>query len=184
VSANAAAFPPISFKFNPRWLNGVSIVQVDGHYMLPCIAGARLARSSGIPVVLESGSWKEGMAELMPSTDIAICSDDFRPPVCRDDSDTLEFLADQGIRQVAITRGAAPVIYLDNGKRGMIPIERVRVIDMLGAGDIFHGAFCYRASAMGQSFRDSLAFAAHVATVSCLHPGTRLWMEAFQKANR
>jgi sugar/nucleoside kinase (ribokinase family) len=46
VSANAAAFPPISVKFNPRWLKGVSIVQVDGHYMPLCIAGARLARAS------------------------------------------------------------------------------------------------------------------------------------------
>jgi len=184
VSANAAAFPPISFRFNPRWLNGVSVVQVDGHYMPLCIAGARLARSRGIPVVLDSGSWKKGMAELLPSIDIAICSDDFRPPGCRDDSDTLECLAAQGIGQVAITRGAAPIIYLDNGKRGKIPIEHVRPIDALGAGDIFHGAFCYRACVMGRSFRDSLAFAAHVATVSCLHPGTRLWMEAFPESAR
>lgn len=183
VSANAAAFPPLSFKFNPRWLNGVSIVQVDGHYMPLCIAGARPAHSRGIPVVLDSGSWKEGMDKLLPSVDIAICSDDFRPPGCRDDSDTLEFLAAQGIGQVAITRGAAPVIYLDNGKRGKIPIAQVRPIDTLGAGDIFHGAFCY-SCAVGRSLRDSLAFAAQVATVSCLHPGTRLWMQAFQQANR
>ncbi len=184
VSANAAAFPPISFKFNPRWLNGVSIVQVDGHYMPLCIAGARLARSRGIPVVLDSGSWKEGMAELLPLIDIAICSDDFRPRGCHDGSDTLEFLAAQGIGQIAITCGSGAVIYMDHGKRGKIPIAKVHAIDTLGAGDIFHGAFCYRASAMGRSFRDSLAFAARVGTVSCLHPGTRLWMETFQKANR
>jgi len=178
VSANAAAFPPISFEFNPRWLTGVSIVQVDGHYMPLCIAGARLGRSRGIPVVLDSGSWKEGMAELLPSIDIAICSDDYRPPGCRDNDDTLEFLAGQGIRQVAITRGAAPIIYVDNRKRGKIPIERIRAIDTLGAGDIFHGAFCYYACQMGRSFRDSLAFAARVATVSCLHLGSRSWMRA------
>src|SRR5208283_6239528 len=112
VSANAAAFPPISFRFNPRWLNGVSVVQVDGHYMPLCIAGARLARSRGIPVVLDSGSWKEGMAELLLAIDIAICSDGYRPPSCRDNGDSLEFLAGQGIRQVAITRGAAPIIYV------------------------------------------------------------------------
>lgn len=80
---------------------------------------------------------------------------------------------------MAITRGAAPIIYLDNRKRGKIPVERVRPTDTLGAGDIFHGAFCYQASQRGQSFRDSLGFAARVATFSCLHLGTRLWMEAF-----
>ena len=118
------------------------------------------------------------MAELLPSIDIAICSDDYRPPGCRDNDDTLEFLAGQGIRQVAITRGAAPIIYVDNRKRGKIPIERIRAIDTLGAGDIFHGAFCYYACQMGRSFRDSLAFAARVATVSCLHLGSRSWMRA------
>jgi len=174
VSANAAALAPISFKFNPRWLSGVSIVQVDGHYMSLCIAGARLARSRGIPVVLDSGSWKEGMDELLPSINIAICSDDFRPPGCRDDRDVLEFLAAQGISRVAITRGAAPIIFVDNGKHGQLPIEKIRPIDTLGAGDIFHGAFCYHACGMGSSFRDSLAFAARIATASCLHPGTRL----------
>lgn len=162
VSANAAAFPPIKVGFNPRWLSSVSIVQVDEHYMPLCIAGARLARSCGIPVVLDSGSWKEGMDELLPSIDIAICSDDFRPPGCRDDSDVLEFLAGQGIGQVAITRGAAPVIYLDNRKHGKIPVQRVRPTDTLGAGDIFHGAFCYHTCQKGRSFRDSLAFAARV----------------------
>jgi sugar/nucleoside kinase (ribokinase family) len=182
VSANAAAFSPISLEFNPRWLTGVSMVQVDGHYMPLCIAGARLGRSCGIPVVLDSGSWKEGMAELLPSIDIAICSDDYRPPGCRDNDDTLEFLAGQGIRQVAITRGAAPIIYVDNHKPGKIPIERIRAIDTLGAGDIFHGAFCYYACQMGRGFPDSLAFAARVATVSCLHLGSRLWMEAFPNA--
>ena len=141
VSANAAAFPPLKVGFNPRWLSGMSIVQVDGHYMPLCIAGARFARSCGIPVVLDSGSWKEGMDELLPSIDIAICSDDFRPPGCRDDSDVLEFLAGRGIRQVAITRGAAPVTYLDNRKHGKIPVERVRPTDMLGAGDIFPRSF-------------------------------------------
>jgi sugar/nucleoside kinase (ribokinase family) len=184
VSANSAAFPPISFEFNPRWLSGVSIVQVDGHYMPLCIASARLSRSRGIPVVLDSGSWKEGMPELLPSIDIAICSDDYRPPGCRDTSDTLEFLAGKGIRQMAITCGAAPLIYTDNRKRGKIPIAGIRATDTLGAGDIFHGAFCYYACQMGPNFRDSLAFAARVATVSCRHLGSRLWMEAFPGSSR
>ncbi len=179
VSANAAAFGAITAKLNPDWMSGASMVQVDGHYSALCLAGARLARSRSIPVVLDSGSWKEGMAELLPLIDIAVCSDDFLPPGCRDENDALEFLIAQDIRQVAITRGASPILYCDEGKRGKIPIERVRPIDMLGAGDIFHGAFCYYASRQGRSFRDALTMAAAVATFSCLHPGTRSWMPAF-----
>jgi sugar/nucleoside kinase (ribokinase family) len=179
VSANAAAFGTISAKFNPRWFKDMSIVQVDGHYMALCIAAARLARARSIPVVLDSGSWKEGMADLLPLIDMAICSDDFRPPGCQGDADALEFLVGYGISQVAITRGPSPIMYLDNGKRGKIPVKRLRPTDTLGSGDIFHGAFCYHACQERHSFRDCLTFASRVATVSCLHPGTRVWMKAF-----
>ena len=177
VSANAAVFMPIPAEFNPRWLSGVQILQVDGHYMPLCIAAAQLAHGRGIPVVLDSGSWKEGMAELLPFIDIAICSDDYRPPGCRGGKDVIEFFAARGIRQVAITRGAGPIRYVDHDESGTIAVQKIRALDTLGAGDIFHGVFCYYACQPGISFRDALAAAARGATFSCRYPGTRLWME-------
>ncbi len=177
VSANADVFSPIRTEFNPLWLRGVQILQVDGHYMPLCIAAARLAHGRGIPVVLDSGSWKEGMAELLRFVDIAICSDDYRPPGCRNIDDVLEFFAARGIRQAAITRGASGIRFLDGGERGTIAVEKIRAVDTLGAGDIFHGGFCYYAAQPDYSFRDALAAAARAATFSCRSPGTRLWME-------
>ena len=177
VSANAAVFSPIPEEFNPRWLTGVQILQVDGHYVPLCIAAARLAHERGIPVVLDSGSWKAGMAELLRYIDIAICSDDYRPPGCRDIDDVLEFFAARGIRKIAITRGAGPIRYVDHDESGAIAIEKIRAVDTLGAGDIFHGAFCYYAGQPGHSFRDALGVAARAATFSCRYSGTRLWME-------
>ena len=179
VSANATVFSPIDAEFNPRWLRGVRIVQVDGHYMLLCIAAARLARRCGIPVVLDSGSWKSGMNELLRFVDIAICSDDFRPPGCRDVDDVLEFLGEQGIRNIAITRGAGAIRFIDYAERGKIAVERIRPIDTLAAGDIFHGAFCYYACQPNPNFCEALSAAARVATFSCRYPGTRSWMESF-----
>ncbi|HUI84551.1 MAG TPA: PfkB family carbohydrate kinase [Candidatus Binatia bacterium] len=179
VSANAAVFSPLKAEFHPRWLQGVSVMQVDGHYMPLCIAAARLAHGHGIPVVLDSGSWKEGMDELLRFLDIVICSADFRPPGCRSEADVLDFLSERKIPRIAITRGASPLRFLDRGKRGEIPVEKVRPADTLGAGDIFHGAFCYYICRPGYSFRDSLKAAARVAAFSCRYLGTRSWMEAF-----
>jgi sugar/nucleoside kinase (ribokinase family) len=181
ISANANAFPPVTLDLDPDWFSGVAVVLVDGHYMPMCIAAAQYARALGIPVVLDSGSWKEGMPELLRHVDIAICSDDFRAPDSCSRTHVLEYLAGQGIRRVAITRGAAPVLYLDNGERGEIRVEQTRAVDMLGAGDIFHGAFCYWFTAQ-HSFREALAFAARVATFSCRYRGTRGWMREFEKA--
>jgi len=180
VSANAAVFSPIQAAFNPLWLRGASIVQVDGHYMATCIAASRLAREREIPVVLDSGSWKPGMAGLLPFVDMAICSDDYRPPGCRSKDDVLEFLRARRIPQIAITGGASAVRWLDKGKRGSIAIKKIQSVDTLGAGDIFHGAFCYYACQRGASFRDALAGAARVASFSCRHPGTRAWMTQWQ----
>jgi len=177
ISANAAVFSPISAEFNPRWLSGVQILQVDGHYMPLCISAAQLAHERAIPVVLDSGSWKEGMSGLLRFVDIAICSDDYRPPGCRNVEEVLEFFAARGIRRVAITRGGGPIRYVDHDESGTITVEKIRPVDTLGAGDIFHGAFCYYAGRPGYSFRDALGVAARAATFSCRYPGTRLWME-------
>jgi sugar/nucleoside kinase (ribokinase family) len=180
VSANAAVFSPVSAEFNPRWLAGVSIVLLDGQYMPLCIAAANAAHARGVPVVLDSGSWKPGMAKLLPLLDTAICSADFCPPGCRSESDVFEFMTARKIRRVAITRGDSAIQFVEDGKRGEIPVRRILPVDTLGAGDILHGAFCYYACQPGQTFRSALAAASRVATFSCRYPGTRLWIKRFQ----
>ncbi len=183
VSANAAAFPSHSFVFNSSWLDGASVVLVDGHFMTLCIDTARLAHARGIPVVLDSGSWKAGMDELLSFIDTAICSDDFHPPDCCNEDDALAFLRDAGVRRVAITRGAAPIRYAELDDEGEIAIEQVRPVDTLAAGDIFHGAFCYSASQPGRTFSESLAYAARVASFSCRYLGPRRWMQQFRNTS-
>ena len=178
ISANAAVFAPRIGSFQPQWLRGASILLVDGHYMPLCIAASQAARECRIPVVMDSGSWKEGMLELLPLVDIAICSEDYLPPQCRDTKDVLEFLRAWNIRQVAITAGASPIRLVDHGRRGRIAVELIRPLDTLGAGDIFHGAFCYHAAQPDVSFREALTRAACVASFSCRFPGTREWMGA------
>jgi sugar/nucleoside kinase (ribokinase family) len=176
VSANASVFTRIEAAFNPQWLRGTSVLMVDGHYMVHAIAAAREARKHAIPVVMDSGSWKIGMNKLLPFVDVAICSDDYRPPGCRETADVFDFLRARGIRRIAITRGAAPIQFADDGKAGRIAMARVKAVDTLGAGDILHGAFCYYFSQPGASLRDALGKAARVATFSCRFSGTREWM--------
>ncbi len=183
VSPNAAVFASAKAGFEAQWLRGASILLVDGHYMRLAIAAARAARANGIPVVMDSGSWKDGMDELLQLVDIAICSNDFHPPGCRNIRQVFEFLEKRNIRRIAITRGASAVRFIDHGKRGSAPVEKIKAVDTLGAGDIFHGAFCYYACRPGTSFRLALAKAVRVASFSCRYPGTRLWMHDFSPTN-
>jgi len=155
------------------------IVLLDGFQMPVGQSIAIEAREKGIPVVLDGGSWKKGLESLLTVVDIAICSADFRPPGCDAGSgprEVLDYLTASGVAFAAITRGEKPVLYYDGDQYGEIPVEQVKVVDTLGAGDIFHGAFCFY-FAEQKDFAAALDKAARVAAKSCAFFGARAWGE-------
>lgn len=142
VSANAERLIALRITVSPSRFDGVSVVLVDGHFMESCITIAREARARGIPVVMDGGSWKPGTENLLRLIDVAICSSDFLPPTCQREDDVIKFLKSHGIKQIAITKGDKPIRYVLNESIAEIPVPTVFVVDTLGAGDVFHGAFC------------------------------------------
>lgn len=170
---------PTSSVGNATWIahhEDYDVVLVDGFNMDTCCAVALQAHGCGIPVVLDGGSWKEGMERLLPLVDIAICSEQFRSPEGGDEEAVLAYLARQGVSYRGITRGEQPIIYSTPEGAGEIAIEPVEVVDTLGAGDILHGAFCFYYAA-DNSFVPALLQASRVASLSCQTFGTRAWMK-------
>jgi sugar/nucleoside kinase (ribokinase family) len=152
------------------------VVLVDGFNMETCCMVAAQAKQRGKPVVLDGGSWKDGMERLLQSIDIAICSEHFLSPDGGDEDSVMKYLARQGVRYRAITRGERPIIYSVPDGNGEIEIGPLEVVDTLGAGDILHGAFCYFYAA-GNNFVPALLDASRIATLSCQTMGTRSWMK-------
>jgi sugar/nucleoside kinase (ribokinase family) len=179
VSAGALQFdsPGAEVAFDPAVCRGARIVLVDGHYMPACQAWAKGARGQNTPVVLDGGSWKEGTAELLKYVQTAICSADFRPPGCATKDAVIRLLKDSGVTNVAITDGAQPIHFASGASSGTLRVPEVEVVDTMGAGDVFHGAYCYFA-AVGHGFVEALAEAAEIATESCRYNGTRAWASA------
>lgn len=176
ISANAIRIQAPAAEADARLLEGARIVLVDGHSMQACQAWAAAAHAKGVPVVLDGGSWKEGTADLLPNVDIAICSADFTPPGCKNPDKTVEYLKKRGVKHIAITDGGEPVRFESGSSSGTLRVPEVEVVDTMGAGDIFHGTFCYYSS-IGHGFVQSLAEAAQVASESCRYRGTREWMK-------
>lgn len=160
-------------------LADLDILLLDGHQIEVGVKLATEAQARKIPVVLDGGSWKPGLEQVLPFVDYAICSANFFPPHCNNTQAVFNFLVRQGVKEVAITQGEQPILYLDNGNLKTISIVPTKVIDTLGAGDIFHGAFCH--FILATDFVNALSQAAQIASQSCQFFGTRSWQDYILK---
>ncbi|MXO61247.1 sugar kinase [Altererythrobacter salegens] len=164
--------PPQALKCEPdidALLAEATLVLTDGWLPALVIPLCRGAREQGIPVVLDGGSVKPWSAELMPLIDYAVVSNRFQPEFSFEVHHHYHF---------AMTRGAGPISWYDGYGGGSITPPQVEAVDTLGAGDVFHGAFCHYL-AKWPDFPDALEKAAVVAAESCRHYGARAWIGSF-----
>ena len=171
----------------------VGAVLIDGHN--PALAHAAL--TLGVPEVdgedpfallearpphpriLDGGSWKDWLTPLLGFVDIAVVSEDFKPPLMAhpDGAQVAEFLRGFGITRTVRTRGDRSVQYWWDGASGEVPVEAVPDASTLGAGDAFHGAFAWAIERGGDADPEHLIrFASSVAAVSVSSFGTREWL--------
>ncbi|MDE0344173.1 MAG: PfkB family carbohydrate kinase [Boseongicola sp.] len=159
---------------NDLILGGADLIQIDQYerHFVAAHSGALQAFEG--TVILDGGSWKDWSPDFVRLADIPIVSEVF----CPDGPGAFATMcAELGISRWAMTRGQRGVVWHDRGAEGEIPALPIDAVDTLGAGDIFHGAFCHAFLENG-SFVEALNAANQVAGRSCTHVGTRSWMDA------
>lgn len=174
ISLNATKLPATPAQLPDNLLAGIEVVLIDGHQMTISQVIAPAAKQQKIPVVIDGGRWKAGFEAILPEVDYAICSANFYPPNCHNFQDVFNYLQALNIPHVAITQGEKPIQYFSEEKFEEVKVSNISAADTLGAGDIFHGAFCHYI--LNYQFRDALTAAAKVASYSCQYFGTRQWM--------
>lgn len=152
-------------------LSQYEFVMIDGFYPEIALPLCQQAQQKKIPVILDGGSWKAQLAELLPFVTIAICSANFMPPACSNIEDAFSFTLNKGVQLVAVSRGGESIV----STTGEIAVKKVEAIDSLGAGDVLHGAFCWFSDSH-VDFKQALSKAAEVASFSSCYKGTRSWM--------
>jgi len=182
VSVNAAGVAAEP----PRELAGLAAaagaVLVDGHHPRLALAAARAGRL----VLLDAGSWKPVLPELLPLVDVAVCSSAFRAPGCATAWESAHAVQQAyGVAFVAVTAGPEPVRWAAGGRSGAVPVPRVGggAVDTLGAGDAYHGALLHALARPGAAAGPraaevvaALAYAAEVAALRCASFGPRAWL--------
>lgn len=170
ISRNAVG---LQVNHQPVDLAGIDVVLLDGHQMALGQQIARAASPLGIPVVVDAGSWKPGFEQVLALATVVIASANFQPPEGRD---ALSYLRGLGVPNIAITHGEQPIVVSDRDQVSKLAVPATTVVDTLGAGDIFHGAFCH---AWADDFLAALAAASRAASFSCGYFGTRDWINAY-----
>jgi ribokinase len=155
-------------------LEGAGALLVDGHHPDAQIAAAEQCRERGIPVIVDAGSLREGMGELVALSDFLIASERFVTEVAPrgEVEDSLLELQEMGPRAVIITLGESGSVGLYGDKLVRQPAHEVDAVDTTGAGDVYHGAFT-AAFLLGYSFERSMELASASAALACKNLGGR-----------
>ncbi|MEA2934963.1 MAG: sulfofructose kinase [Variibacter sp.] len=130
------------------------------------------ARKLNLPVVLDGDRPTVASDALLTAcTHLVFAADGLRATAgCDDLSEALRTIAARTDAFVSVTNGDQGVLWLEGEGLQHMPAIPVQVIDTLGAGDVFHGAFVL-ALAEGRRIEEALAFATLGAAVKCTRFG-------------
>ncbi|MDH3997962.1 MAG: PfkB family carbohydrate kinase [Desulfuromonadales bacterium] len=122
------------------------ILHLDGLHLDAAIPAAQAARQRGVVTVLDAGTFRPGIEELLPLIDHLVVSERFA--YAATGAATLEAalprLRDYAGAEVTVTMGRAGSVSLDGtGQVLKTPAFAVEAVDTTGCGDVFHGSYIY-----------------------------------------
>ena len=155
-----------------RTVSMVDAVLLDNRYPNFVIPICNAARARGIPRVLDFDKAAPLDDPLLTGCSHVISSSEaLRGSTGVDDLPAaLKKLGQHFSDFLAVTDGDRGVYWLDNGEIRHMPAFKVKAIDTLGAGDVFHGAFTFRLVETGDLV-DSMRFASAAAAIKCTRFG-------------
>lgn len=155
-------------------LRRARVLHTDGLCMEAALFAAGKARRSGVTVVVDAGTLRDGMVDLARLSDCFIASEPFARALTgdHDPKQACRILSDLGPRVVGVTLGEAGYVAMAGGKWIEKPAYRVQAVDTTGCGDVFHAGFVF-GLVHGWSTERSLDLAAWAAAQVSLQLGGR-----------
>lgn len=171
-------------QITPEQITCARLLHVDGHDTAAVEHGARLARQAGIPVTVDVDTIYPGFDRVLPHVDYLVASSEFpgRWTGEQDPFRALELIQNEyGMKVAGMTLGDRGALARAGGSFYYSPAFAVECVDTTGAGDIFHGAFCYGVL-QGFSLERTLEFSNAMAALNCTAMGARGGISAVAEA--
>lgn len=160
-------------------LSAFDAVLVDVRWPGAAALALKGARATGRPAILDADTASSDVLEqLLPLASHIVASEPAARILCNrnlDPPQACKALARRTDAFVAVTGGAAGTWWFDRaaGSTRHVAAPRIKAVDTLAAGDVFHGAFAV-GLAEAMPVEQALRFASAAAALKCLRFGGRL----------
>jgi sulfofructose kinase len=162
-------------SLTPEKIACAHLLHIDGHDTPAVARAAEIARRHRIPIAVDVDTIYPGFDRVLPNVDYLIASSEF-PSRWTGDPDPFRALAmiqnEYGMKVAAMTLGADGALARLDGEYMYSPGFAVDCVDTTGAGDVFHGAFCYSVIE-SMPLREALEFSNAMAALNCTSLGAR-----------
>lgn len=147
------------------------------------IEAALRARDAKVPIVLDAGTLREGMRELVSLCDFVVAGREFGTQLTgrSDPLAAAESIHDSTGKVSVVTMGEEGCVCVGAAGVHRQGAFEVRAVDTTGAGDVFHGAFAV-GILKGWDVPRVLEFSSAVAAMKCRHLGGRPGIPSLQDA--
>lgn len=162
-------------EFRVDLIKKAKFLLIDGREMETSLTAAMLMKKSGGEVILDAGSPRKNIGDILPYVDHLVVSNrfsiDFTQEV--DPGNAALKLAHMGFKSVVITSGSKGCLgATPDGHFYQQETFDIDAVDTTGAGDVFHGGFIY-GLVQGWELPEILKFASAVAAIKCTRLGGR-----------
>jgi sulfofructose kinase len=159
----------------PEDVSNARLLHIDGYDIEAAAYAAGIARASGTPVSLDVDTVYPGFESVLSQVDYLVAGSGW-PAKWTGESDPFAALPllqrEYGCRVAAMTLGDHGALAYAGGTWTYSPAFEVSCVDTTGAGDVFHGAFCF-AILREMPMQAALDFANAAAAMNCTGVGAR-----------
>jgi sulfofructose kinase len=162
-------------EIHPEDIISARLLHIDGFDIEAATFASRIARQHGIPVSIDVDTVYPGFESVLKNVDYLVAGSGW-PAKWTGESDPFKALtalqSEYGMKVAAMTLGDQGCLARNGGRWYYSPAFEVTCLDTTGAGDVFHGGFCY-AILEGMPLNQALEFANAAAALNCKAIGAR-----------